>query len=31
VLLKLVLMCACPKGTFFRTRLRPRGLRGCGI
>src|SRR5919201_6467996 len=31
VLLKLVLMCACPKGTFFRTRRRPRGLRGCGI
>src|SRR5918997_1004490 len=31
VLLKLVLMWAWPKGTFFRTRLRPRGLRGCGI
>jgi hypothetical protein len=30
-LLKLVLICACPKGTFFRARLRPRGLRGCGI
>jgi hypothetical protein len=29
--LKLVLMCACPKGTFFRTRLRPRGLRAWGI
>src|SRR5688572_16072618 len=31
VLLKLVLMCAWPKGTFLRTRLRPRGLRGWGI
>src|SRR5918992_1016569 len=31
VLLKLVLICAWPKGTFFRTRLRPRGRRGWGI
>src|SRR5215217_6251668 len=32
VLLKLVLMWAWPKGTFFRTRLRPpRGRRGWGI
>src|ERR671915_247606 len=31
VLLKLVLMCAWPKGTFLRTRLRPRGRRGWGI
>src|SRR5919107_1264504 len=32
VLLKLVLMCAWPNGTFFRTRLRPRGRRrGAGI
>src|SRR5215213_3176337 len=30
VLLKLVLMWACPKGTFFRTRLRPRRLRDWG-
>src|SRR5918992_1599685 len=30
VLLKLVLMCAWPKGTFLRTRLRPRGRRGWG-
>jgi hypothetical protein len=30
VLLKLVLMWAWPKGTFFRTRLRPRGRRGWG-
>jgi hypothetical protein len=29
--LKLVLMCAWPNGTFFRTRLRPRGRRGWGI
>src|SRR3954471_17849503 len=28
VLLKLVLMWACPKGTFFRTRRRPRGRPG---
>ena len=31
VLLKLVLMCAWPNGTFLRTRLRPRGRRGWGI
>ena len=33
VLLKLVLMWAWPKGTFFRTRLRPRGRPGlcCAI
>jgi hypothetical protein len=29
--LKLVLMCACPNGTFLRTRRRPRGRRGWGI